>query len=264
MNLSNANFELLPSQITSSLSITNMPPDFSWCNFIMNALHLASGASNDPNILGHFLNHLTGHSYVRVDSTDADGNVQRNEAQGRGYAADFSKDQFTSSKGHHISSSGISPPSERESPPPPKELKLDDDTDDQSFRSCSNSVIADGVQSALFGSADSARFPQGNTLYVVNDPTFRLSWTMMTYGFNSANSKGDRTIFQSCLGIYKCPTSGCMFVRSAVAPRNSRAKFAKPMKAFGSDICLVHGALLVHIPCTATCTISCNISSVTI
>ena len=136
----------------------------------MNALHLASGAPNDPNNLGHFLNHLTGHSYVRVDSTDADGNVQRNEAQGWGSAADLSKDQFTSSKGHHISSSGISPPSERESPPPPKELKLDDDTDDQSFRSCSNSVSADGVQSSLFGSADSARFPQGNTFYVANDP----------------------------------------------------------------------------------------------
>jgi hypothetical protein len=90
MNLSNAYFELSPSQITSSLSITNMPPsDFSLCNFIMNALHLASGAPNDPNILGHFLNHLTGHSYVRVDSTDADGNVQRNEAQGWGSAADL-------------------------------------------------------------------------------------------------------------------------------------------------------------------------------
>ena len=87
MNLSNAYFELSPSQITSSLSITNMPPDFSLCNFIMNALHLASGAPNDPNILGHFLNHLTGHSYVRVDSTD--GNVQRNEAQGQGSVADL-------------------------------------------------------------------------------------------------------------------------------------------------------------------------------
>ena len=157
---------------------------------MINALHLASGAPNDPNILGHFLNHLTGHSYVRVDSTD--GNVQRNEAQGQGSVADLPKDKFTSSKGQHIPSSGLSPPSERESPPPHEELKVDDDTDEESFLSCSNnSVSADGVQeSALFDSAECARFPQGNTSYIVNDPSFRLSWTMMTYGFGAVNSKG--------------------------------------------------------------------------
>ncbi len=179
-----------------------------WTFFpIINALHLASGSPNDPNILGNFLNHLTGHNYVRVETTD--GTVDRNEVQGQGSAANLPKHQSTSNKGRHISSSGISPPSEIESPPPPEEMKLDDDKDDLYFQSCSS--VTDGVQSALFDSANSARFPQGNiSPYVVNDPKFRLSWTLMTYSFGSVNSKVTKNFTNLVLAF----TSVC----NAVAP----------------------------------------------
>ncbi len=73
-----------------------------------------------------------------------------------------------------------------------------------------------------------------------------------------------KKFYQSCLGIYKCPTTGCKFVQNAVGPRKNGVKYAKPMKAFGSDKCLVHGVVLVHIPCKATCTITYNSSCVTI
>jgi hypothetical protein len=123
----------------------------------------------------------------------------------------------------------------------------DDDEDQHSYQTCSSGH--DGVHSALFDSADSARFPQCDiSPYVVNDPKFRLSWTMMTYGFNCVNANGEQRLQQSCLGIYKCPSTGCKFVQNAVAPRKNRVKYAKPMKAFGSDKCLIHGLVLVHIP----------------
>ena len=54
-----------------------MLPDFSWCNFIINALHLASRAPGDTNILAQFLSHMTGQNFVRVNITD--DNVQTNE-----------------------------------------------------------------------------------------------------------------------------------------------------------------------------------------
>ncbi len=64
-----------------------MSPIFSWCNFIINAMHLASGApsgcicfrANKITALGHFVNHITGHNYVMVDTTD--DNVQTNQGQ---------------------------------------------------------------------------------------------------------------------------------------------------------------------------------------
>lgn len=43
----------------------------SWCNFIINALHIASGEFGDTNILAQFLSHVTGQNFVRVNTTNA-------------------------------------------------------------------------------------------------------------------------------------------------------------------------------------------------
>ena len=51
-------------------------------------------------------------------------------------------------------------------------MKSDDDKDQHSYQTCSSGHNV--VHSALFDSADSARFPQGDiSPYVVNDPKFR-------------------------------------------------------------------------------------------
>ena len=93
-------------------------------------------------------------------------------------------------------------------------MKSDDDEDQHSYQTCSSGHNV--VHSALFDSADSARFPQGDiSPYVVNDPKFRLSWTMMTYGCRT--NKKNKVEYQCCMGIYKCPREGCNFVQSAVA-----------------------------------------------
>ena len=47
-----------------------MSPNFSWCNFMINALHLASGAPGDTNILAQFLSNITGQNFVRINVTD--------------------------------------------------------------------------------------------------------------------------------------------------------------------------------------------------
>ena len=66
---------------------------------------------------------------------------------------------------------------------------------------------------------------------------------MMTYVYGHVKSHGEQVIYQSCLGIYKCPTTGCKFICSAVKPRQNIFNGAKPTTAFGSDKCLLHGVL---------------------
>ena len=68
-------------------------------------------------------------------------------------------------------------------------------SDDELYQTCSSGHNV--VHSALFDSADSARFPQGDiSPYVVNDPKFRLSWTMLTYGYGHVNANGERRLQQ--------------------------------------------------------------------
>jgi hypothetical protein len=86
----------------------------------------------------------------------------------------------------------------------------------------------------------------------------------MTYGYGSVHSNGMQVIYQYCLGICKCPQPQCKFVRNPVAPRKKRVNGANPVKVFGSDKCLLHDALLLHVPCKATCTLICSNSSVTV
>ena len=218
-----------------------MSPNFSWCNFMINALHLASGAPDDTNILAQFLSHITGQNFVRINITD--DNVQTNE--GSADSPEHQSNQSISRNAHPIPSVGISSSPIIELPSSVDEMKSDDDEDQHSYQTCSSGHNV--VHSALFDSADSARFPQGDiSPYVVNDPKFRLSWTMMTYGYGHVNANGERRLQQSCLGIYKCPSAGCKFVRNAVAPRKNRVKYAKPTKAFGSDKCLIHGHNLLR------------------
>ena len=47
-----------------------MSPNFSWLNFITNALNLASNEPDNPNILLQFLGQLTGQRLARVESND--------------------------------------------------------------------------------------------------------------------------------------------------------------------------------------------------
>ena len=55
-----------------------MLPDFSWYNFITNALHLALRVPDDPNILGQFLTRVTGHQFVMADNTSNSDQVNSN------------------------------------------------------------------------------------------------------------------------------------------------------------------------------------------
>jgi hypothetical protein len=74
-----------------------MPPNFTWCNFIINALHLASGAPEDPNLLAQFLSQLTGHQFSRVDASGGD-------VQNEGSENDSNKNQSFQNNGHPTSS----------------------------------------------------------------------------------------------------------------------------------------------------------------
>ena len=123
---------------------------------------------------------------------------------------------------------------------------MNEEEDDASFHSCS-SGNNDVGSLAMHVTADSARFPQGNLPpYVVKDPKFRLSWTMMTYGYNTKKNK-DKIDYQCCMGIYKCPREGCNFVQNAVAPRKGRANGAKPTNAKGTGVCTDHKLQLEQI-----------------
>jgi hypothetical protein len=133
-------------------------------------LHLASGAPGDTNILAQFLSHITGQNFVRINITD--DNVQTNE--GSADSPEHQSNQSISRNAHPIPSVGISSSPKIELPSSVDEMK----SDDESYQTCSSGHNV--VHSALFDSADSARFPQGDiSPYVVNDPKFRLSWTMM-------------------------------------------------------------------------------------
>ena len=106
-----------------------------------------------------------------------------------------------------------------------EESKLDDDDDDDdiSYQSCVS--VGHGDDTVLVDSAHTARFPQGNLApYVINDPEFKLSWTMMTYGYKYIRKKGEIEFSMA----YKCPTTDCKFVSNALAPIKNKIKFSKP------------------------------------
>ena len=243
-----------------------MLPGFSWYNFITNALHLALRVPDDPNILGQFLTRVTGHQFVMVDTNTNGDQVNSNpiSSDSTSPSPGIKQSDQTVRSGVDVTDSNPIPP---ESIPPGADTersKLDDD--DHSYQSCAS---AHGDDDVLFDCGHTFRFPQGDQpSYVVNDPKFKLSWTMMTYGYGRANSvTGERTLYQCCLGIYKCPQPGCKFVSNAVAPRKNRAKGAQPRKSygmFGSGQCVLHSVTLIHVPCTATCTIICSKTSVTV
>ena len=163
---------------------------------MINALHLASGAPDDTNILAQFLSHITGQNFVRINITD--DNVQTNE--GSADSPEHQSNQSISRNSHPIPSVGISSPPKIELPSSVDEMK----SDDESYQTCSSGHNV--VHSALFDSADSARFPQGDiSPYVVNDPKFRLSWTMMTYGYGHVNANGERRLQQFVLVFTSVP-----------------------------------------------------------
>ena len=256
-----------------------MSPNFSWLNLIINALSLASNEPDNPDIMLQFMSQLTGQRLVRVDSNDGDvpSNVGRVHSNNVDVPSNVGR---VDSNNGDVLSNGDLPKHQSNScctTPGGTSSQFDkkftltesgdgmnEKEDDSSFHSPSggNNVVG---SLGLHDNADSVRFPQGNLPpYVVDDPKFRLSWTMMTYGHNCVNANGERRLQQFCLGIYKCPSAGCKFVQNAFAPRKNRVKYAKPTKAFGSDKCLIHGLVLVHISCKTTCTIICSHSSVTI
>jgi hypothetical protein len=133
-----------------------MSPNFAWCYFMINALHLASRAPGDTNILAQFLSHITGQNFVRVNITD--DNVQTNA--GSADSPEHQSNQSTSRNAHPIPSVGISSPPKIDLPSSVDEMKSDDDEDQHSYQTCS--IGHNVVHSALFDSADSARFPQGD------------------------------------------------------------------------------------------------------
>lgn len=217
-----------------------MSPNFSWLNFITNALNLASNEPDSPDILLQFLGQLTGQRLARVESNDGD-------VPSSGDLPTHQSDSCPTSPGVTLQS----------------EDKMNEVDSDSSFHSCSSGNTVVGSL-AMHDNADSARFPQGNLPpYVVKDPMFRLSWTMMTYGRDTKKNK-EKVKYQCCMGIYKCPTEGCNFVQNAVAPRTGKANGAKPTHAKGSGMCTKHKLQLEHVPCSATCTVYNNNSSVTI
>ena len=217
-----------------------MSPNFSWLNFITNALNLASNEPDNPDILLQFLGQLTGQRLARVESNV--GGVLSSDS-------DLPQPKHQSNTDQKAES---------------EDGMNEEEDDSSSFHLCSSGNYAVGSL-AIHDNADSARFPQGNLPpYVVEDPKFRLSWTMMTYGFDTKKNN-DKIEYQCCMGIYKCPREGCKFVQNAVvAPRKGRVNGAKPANAKGSGVCTDHKLQLEHVPCSATCTVYRNNSSVTI
>jgi hypothetical protein len=72
-----------------------MPPNFTWCNFIINALHLASGSPGNLNLLAQFLSQLIGHQFSRVDTSGGD-------VQHEGFENDSNKNCFSSLNFGHL------------------------------------------------------------------------------------------------------------------------------------------------------------------
>ena len=254
-----------------------MSPNFSWLNLITNALNLASNEPDNPDIILQFMSQLTGQRLVRVDSNDGDvpSNVGRVHSNNVDVPSNVGR---VDSNNGDVLSNGDLPKHQSNScctTPGGTSSQFDkkftltesgdgmnEKEDDSSFHSPSggNNVVG---SLGLHDNADSVRFPQGNLPpYVVDDPKFRLSWTMMTYGCRT--NKKNKVEYQCCMGIYKCPREGCNFVQSAVAPRKGRVNGAKPTNAKGTGVCSEHNLQLTHVPCSATCTVFRCSSSVTI
>ena len=212
-----------------------MSPNFSWLNLITNALNLASNEPDNPDIILQFMSQLTGQRLVRVDSNDGDvpSNVGRVHSNNVDVPSNVGR---VDSNNGDVLSNGDLPKHQSNScctTPGGTSSQFDkkftltesgdgmnEKEDDSSFHSPSggNNVVG---SLGLHDNADSVRFPQGNLPpYVVDDPKFRLSWTMMTYGCRT--NKKNKVEYQCCMGIYKCPREGCNFVQSAVAPRKGR------------------------------------------
>jgi len=179
-----------------------MLPNFSWYNFITNALHLALRVPDDPNILGQFLTRVTGHQFVMADNTSNSDQVNSNPISSGSTSPSPGIKQSNPTVRSGVDATDSNPISSDSVPPgagaDTKRSNLDED--DHSYKSCASAHEDDEV---LFDSAHTARFPQGDQPpYVINDPKFKLSWTMMTYGYGHVNSvTGERMVYQCCLGI---------------------------------------------------------------
>ena len=125
--------------------------------------------------------------------------------------------------------------------------KEDDVNDDSSFASCTSQPQADNLSDYPF----CWRFPNDTVSFAVSSPSFTTSWSMLTYGWKR---KGPNVhLYQSCLGIYRCPVNGCNFTRNAATPTKKRVKFRCPDKPGGKQVtCRIHGNQLVHQQCSAT------------
>lgn len=126
-----------------------------------------------------------------------------------------------------------------------KESALDDDS---SFQSCTSEPQADHLYDHPF----CYRFPNDSGMFTVPSPSFTTSWSMLTYSRKKSKGIGIKHLYQSCLGIFKCPVKGCKFVRNAAIPRKKRRKNQPPDKPVGKQLtCGIHGLTLVHHPCMA-------------
>ena len=103
------------------------------------------------------------------------------------------------------------------------------DNDDESFKSAQES---DTETIFLTDAPDARRFPQGTLCYSVDDPNFKLSFSMMTYGNTNDKKANKRWTYQSCLGIYKCTVEGCVYIKNSAYPkaRSQRKKGKPPLK----------------------------------
>ena len=127
----------------------------------------------------------------------------------------------------------------------PKEMEVDLD-DDSSFMSCRSQPQADNK----FDYPLPYRFPNDTCSFTVNSPSFKTSWSMLTYG--STKRHGIDHLYQSCLGIFSCPIKGCNFSCNSAIPRKNRRKFQPPLKPVGTELtCRIHGLKLVHQECNA-------------
>lgn len=119
--------------------------------------------------------------------------------------------------------------------------------DDSSFQSCTSEPQADHLYDYPF----CYRFPNDSGMFTVPSPSFTTSWSMVTYSRKKCKGTGITHLYQSCLGIFKCPVNGCKFVRNAAVPKKRR-KNQPPDKPVGKQLtCGIHCVNLVHQPCMA-------------
>jgi hypothetical protein len=127
--------------------------------------------------------------------------------------------------------------------PKEKDVNL---SDDSSFKSCASEPQADNLCDYPF----CWRFPNDTNSFKVSSPSFTTSWSMLTYSRKKRH--GIAHLYQSCLGIFKCPVNGCHFMRNSATPRKRRVKFRCPDKPVGKLLtCQTHGIPLVHQQCSA-------------